>query len=90
LLAERAVALPPVDVDAARGLVGGLRLATLLAGHRGAPAVDVSGLVEAVVAVSRIAHEVGDRLDALDVNPLVVLPGGVVAVDALVVPRPLG
>jgi acetate---CoA ligase (ADP-forming) len=90
LLAERAVALPPVDADLARRLVDGLRLATLLAGHRGAPAADVTGLVEAVVAVSRIALEVGDQLDALDVNPLVVHPGGVVAVDALVVPRPPG
>jgi acetate---CoA ligase (ADP-forming) len=90
LLAERAVALPPVDAGVARGLVDGLRFATLLAGHRGAAAVDMTGLVEAVVAVSRIAQEVGDRLDALDVNPLVVLPGGVVVVDALVVPRSLG
>lgn len=90
LLAERAVALPPVDTDVARRLVDGLRLASLLAGHRGAPASDVTGLVEAVVAVSRIAQEVGDRLDALDVNPLVVHRDGVVAVDALVVPRSLG
>ena len=31
--------------------------------------------------------ELGDALDALDVNPLACAPSGVVAVDALVVPR---
>jgi len=32
-----------------------------------------------------LAADLGDRLDALDVNPVIVSPGGCVAVDALVV-----
>jgi hypothetical protein len=31
--------------------------------------------------------ELGDLLDAFDVNPLICGPSGVVAVDALAVPR---
>ena len=64
-----------------------LRLAKLLAGHRGRPALAVDALVAAVVAFSQLAHELGDLLEAVDVNPLIVGPDGVVAVDALVVPR---
>jgi acyl-CoA synthetase (NDP forming) len=87
LLAERSVALPPVDTVRAAGLVGRLRLSELLAGHRGRPALASEALVAAVVAFSQLAHELGDLLEAVDVNPLVVGPDGVVAVDALVLPR---
>lgn len=87
LLAERSVALPPVDAVTAAGMVARLRLSELLAGHRGGPAVATDALVGAVVAFTRLAHELGDLLDAVDVNPLVVHPDGVVAVDALVVAR---
>ena len=41
----------------------------------------------AVLAVSQLAAELGDRLEALDVNPLIVTPEGAVAVDALLLPR---
>ncbi len=87
LLAERSVALPPVDASTARALVSRLRLAELLAGHRGRPGGAVDALVDAVVAFSRLAHELGDLLEAVDVNPMVVGPDGVIAVDALVLPR---
>jgi hypothetical protein len=68
-------------------MVERLRLAELLAGHRGRPALAADALVDAVVAFSRLAHELGDVVEAVDVNPLVVGTDGVVAVDALVVPR---
>ena len=87
LLAERSVALPPVDAETAAGMVARLRVSELLAGHRGRPTVAADGLVAAVVAFARLAHELSDLLEAVDVNPLVVHPGGVVAVDALVVVR---
>jgi acetate---CoA ligase (ADP-forming) len=87
LLRERSVALPPVDAATAAGMVARLRVSELLAGHRGRPAVDTDGLVSTVVAFSRLAHELGDVLEAVDINPLVVGPKGVVAVDALVVVR---
>ena len=90
LLDQRAVTLPPVGPDTARRLVASLRISRVLAGHRGSPAVDVDGLVAAVVAMSALACELGDHLDAVDVNPLVVHPGGAVAVDALVLPRAPG
>jgi len=90
LLAERAVALPPLDAVTARRLLDGLTVSRLLAGHRGGPVLDLDAAVAAIVAIGQLAHELGDHLDALDLNPLIVGVHGAVAVDALVVPRPPG
>ena len=64
-----------------------LRLRSLLDGFRGAPPVDLDALVDVVVAVSRIAYELGDDLAALDLNPVIATADGAVAADVLVVPR---
>jgi acyl-CoA synthetase (NDP forming) len=85
LLDERVVALPPVDAAAAERLLGRLKVARLLAGHRGGQSLPLGPVVGAVVALSALAEELGDLLAAVDVNPVVVHPGGAVAVDALVV-----
>jgi acetate---CoA ligase (ADP-forming) len=87
LLADRAVALPPVSAAQAAELVGGLRVAKLLAGTRGAPPADLTAVQHAISALSRLAIELGDHLEALDINPLICGPAGAVAVDALAIPR---
>ena len=86
-LADRAVALPPVDAAQALRMLGRLRVAGLLAGVRGQQAADTGAIAGAVVAVSAIARELGDHLEALDINPLICGPGGAVAVDVLAVRR---
>jgi acetate---CoA ligase (ADP-forming) len=90
LLGDRRVALAPVDVGRARALIDGLAARPLLDGFRGAPAVDVGSVAESVAALSVLADDLGERLGALDVNPLIAGPGGCIAADALVVPRPPG
>jgi acyl-CoA synthetase (NDP forming) len=84
-LADRAVALPPVDVSGARRMLSRLRVAALLAGFRGRPPADLDAVTRAVTAVSVIASELGGELAALDINPLICGPSGVVAVDVLAV-----
>jgi hypothetical protein len=61
----------------------------LLDGFRGRPKADVDALVEAVVAFSRMASQLGDRLLAAEINPVFVLPQGrgVRAADGVVVLR---
>ena len=85
-LADRAVALPPVDERTARQMIGELRVHKLLSGVRGAPPADLAAVARAVASVSELAVDLGDRLLALDVNPLICGPNGAVAVDALAVP----
>jgi acetate---CoA ligase (ADP-forming) len=86
LLADRAVALPPVDEQTARQMISELRASRLLAGIRGAPPADLDAVSRAITSVSRLAVDLGDELLALDVNPLICGPRGAVAVDALAVP----
>ena len=85
-LADRAVALPPVDERTARQMISELRVHKLLSGVRGAPPADLAAVARGVASVSALAVDLGDRLLALDVNPLICGPDGAVAVDALAVP----
>ena len=86
-LADRAVALPPVDEQTARRMIAELRIARLLAGVRGAPPADLRAVVRAITGLSELAVELGGELAALDVNPLICGPSGATAVDILAVPR---
>jgi hypothetical protein len=62
--------------------------ARLLSGYRGGAALDADAVVNALVALGRIADDLADVVQSVDINPFVVLPRGGVALDALLVPRP--
>ncbi len=87
LLADRAVACPPLTRDTASEMLRSLRTAPLLTGWRGSTAVDIAALADVVVGFSRLATELGEYLDAVEANPVIAAPDGAVAVDALVIPR---
>jgi hypothetical protein len=59
----------------------------LLKGYRGMPPADETSVLAALTALGRLAHDLGDRVESIDVNPFVALPDGAVALDALVVLR---
>lgn len=86
LLADRVVACPPLSASEARALLDRLRIRPLLDGWRGRPPVDVDALAAVVVAFAQLAVELGDDIEAVEANPVIVSPDGVVAVDALVIP----
>ena len=48
----------------------------LLDGFRGRPKADVAALVDAIVAFSRLAAALGDRLVEAEINPVFVLAPG--------------
>jgi acyl-CoA synthetase (NDP forming) len=78
-------ALPPFDRSAARRMLGSLRLRVLLDGLRDRPPVDVEAFCVAAERFSILAAELGDVIDEIDVNPVLVHPTGCIAVDALVI-----
>ena len=88
VLGDRRFALPPVDHRQAMAMLDRLAVRPLLDGVRGAPPADLDAVARAVVDLSVLAVDLGDRLATLDLNPLVAGPDGCVAVDALVVARP--
>jgi acetate---CoA ligase (ADP-forming) len=84
---ERTVALPPVTEAAAAASLSGLRCAQVLAGVRGSQPCDTAAIAAAIAAFSVLIAELGDWLEAFDVNPLICGPSGVLAVDALAILR---
>ncbi len=68
----------------------GLRGAPLLQGARGQAPVAIDALVRALMRLAALATDLGDLIGELDVNPLIAHAGGVLAVDALVIPRAAG
>lgn len=87
LLADRALACPPVSLGGAKGLLKRLRIRPLLDGWRGGGAVDVSMLADVIVGFSMLATELGDAIEAVEANPVIVSAAGAIAVDALVIAR---
>jgi acyl-CoA synthetase (NDP forming) len=84
LLKDVVVAPVPVAVEAAHDMLGRLRVYALLQGIRGRASLDIDAVVDAVVRLSWLAHDMRDRLQELDINPLIVRPRGkgCVVVDA--------
>ncbi len=95
LLGDRSFrVLPLTDADAA-DLVRSLRASPLLFGYRGAPLADTDALEDLLERVARLAGHHDDRgveIAELDLNPVIVGPGGAVVVDARIRigPEPAG
>jgi acyl-CoA synthetase (NDP forming) len=81
LLEDTAVALAPVDDARAEELIASLRGAPILKGARGRLALDVPAAARALAALSRLAASRPD-LAEIEINPLLVLPEGALALDA--------
>lgn len=79
----------PFDVEEAHRMIREIRGYPMLEGVRGAPPADTDALADMLSALSRFAAVNAGSLDSIDLNPVRVLERGkgVVALDALIVPR---
>jgi acetyltransferase len=84
LFQDRALELPPLNERLARRALESLRSWPLLCGYRGRPAVNVDRLIEVLIRFSYLVAD-SPALSELDVNPLLVTPHEVIALDARVV-----
>jgi acetyltransferase len=83
VVADRAVALPPLNAALARALIDRTRVARLLQGWRDVPAADIGAVVDTLMAVSQLlATE--PRIAEIDINPLLCDARGAIALDARV------
>jgi acetate---CoA ligase (ADP-forming) subunit beta len=82
-VADVAIRLVPITPADAHDMIDELRTQRLLGPLRGEPAVDRDRLVDVLVGLSRAA-EATPTLVSADLNPLIVVDGRPVAVDALV------
>ncbi|MFB4299215.1 acetate--CoA ligase family protein [Actinomadura sp. NTSP31] len=84
VLRDSALRLLPVDARDVREALGELRGAALLNGARGAKPADLDAVANVVARVAAVAASLGDRLEALEVNPLRVDGAEVEILDALI------
>ncbi|MDQ1382340.1 MAG: hypothetical protein QOJ71_3059 [Actinomycetota bacterium] len=82
-LGDVAFRLVPLSERDAEDLLDDLATQKLLEQFRGEPAIDRAAVVATLVGLSRLAEERPD-VAAVDLNPLIVVDGKPVAVDALV------
>jgi acetyltransferase len=80
VVADRAVALPPLNAALARALVRRTRVARLLEGFRDTPAADQEALHAVLVAVSQLLADVPEIAE-LDINPLILSNEGAIVLD---------
>ncbi len=83
VVADRALALPPLNRPLARALVERTRIARLMHGWRDVPPVAMDAVLDTLVAVSRMLAALPAVVE-LDINPLLADAQGVVALDARV------
>ena len=84
VLQDRVLGIPPLTEALARRMVESLRCWPLLTGYRGRPPVDVDGLIEVLIRMSFLVAQT-PNIAELDINPLLVTPGGVTALDARII-----
>jgi acetyltransferase len=81
---DRALGLPPLNGTLARRLMKQARIYTALQGVRGRRPVDFAALEQALVRFSRLVAE-QPSIAEIDINPLLVSPERLVALDARIV-----
>jgi acetyltransferase len=84
---DTAFELPPLTERLARRMVESLRTWPLLAGFRGRPAFHVDGLIDVLLRLSTLVAD-NPEIEELDINPLLLTPDRVTAVDARIRTRP--
>lgn len=77
----------PVDKDYALAMISKLKTSLLLEGYRGSSKRDITSLALTIEKLSQFAFQMKDRIQEIDLNPLMVFEEGqgVKAVDALIV-----
>jgi len=81
LFRDRALGFPPLNERLARRMLESLKIAPLLRGYRGRPAVALDRLIETMI---RLSYLVADHPEVkeLDINPLLAGPASILALDA--------
>jgi acetyltransferase len=83
IINDKALALPPLDLQLARDLIERTRVSRLLRAYRDVPSVKPDAVAIVLVKLAQIAADIPE-IRELDINPLLADEAGVLAVDARV------
>lgn len=81
VLRDVVLRLSPLEDTDAKEMIREVKLSRLLEGIRGQPASDLDAIAEVVLRTSQLATR-HPKIAEMDINPLIALGQGVVAVDA--------
>jgi succinyl-CoA synthetase beta subunit len=84
ILRDTALSVLPADRGEIFHALTSLRGARLFDGPRGTEKADLDAVVNTISSLATLAQRLGDRLEALEVNPLLVRGAQVEALDALI------
>ncbi|MGN6749782.1 MAG: bifunctional acetate--CoA ligase family protein/GNAT family N-acetyltransferase [Xanthobacteraceae bacterium] len=85
---DKALALPPLDLALARGLIARTRVSRILKAYRNVPAADEAAIALTLVKLSQLAADFPE-IREIDLNPLLADEDGVLAVDARIAVAPV-
>ncbi len=84
VLCDSTSRLLPLTGDDIATALSGLRLARLIQGYRGRPGADLGAIVSAVQAVCAFVSDHADRVEEIEINPLICRPHDAIMADALI------
>ena len=85
LMKDVALAGAPLDADEARQLIHKTKAGVKMKGYRGKPTLHEASAVKALVGLSNLMADAGNRIASIDVNPFLINRKLGVAVDGLIV-----
>lgn len=85
LMKDVALAGAPLDAAEAKQLIRRTKAGVKLQGYRGKPALHEASAVKALVGLSNLIADAGNRIASIDVNPFLINTRTGVAVDGLIV-----
>ena len=74
----------PFGPDVAERMIRSIRAAPILLGARGRRPVDIGALAAMLSRLSVFAQQAGPRLRSIDLNPVLAMPEGAYALDAVI------
>jgi len=84
LFKDRRLEFPPLNERLAMHMLRSLKIYPLLEGYRGCEPKNINKLVEVLIRLSYLAADYPE-IQELDINPLIVTPDDVIALDAQIV-----
>ena len=85
---DKALALPPLDLNQAQALIARTQISRLLKAYRNVPAANEADIALALVKLGQLAADLPEVRE-IDINPLLADEDGVLALDARVAVAPI-
>ncbi len=84
LIEDHVTLILPISEDDVRLALGQLAITPLFDGFRGKPPADRKAVIDAVMAIQSYVRTHRSSMQELEINPLIVVQNGAIAVDALI------